>query len=333
MMVISKTPYRLSLFGGGTDYPSWFYYNPSKIISAAMQHYCYITIKDIPPFFEYNTLISYSKIERVKSIDEIKHPSARECLRYMDVDCVSVLFEGDLPSRTGIGSSSSFTVGLLNALYAYKDKKITKFDLANEAINLEQEILKENVGIQDQIMASYGGIRIVEMGPGNKWRVNKMYMAKNYLKELESHIMLGFSGVSRYAEDYSKKQVEDIKQGKSEIELRTMVALTDDAIDSISREEDMYKLGNLLNFGWKIKRKLIDGIKRNWIDDVYEQSLSSGSLGGKLMGAGGGGFFMFLVPPQKQEDFKKNMKSIKVWVPFKFDTEGSQIIHYIHQEN
>ena len=326
-MIISKTPYRLSLFGGGTDYPSWFNFNPSKVISAAMQHYCYITIKDIPPFFEHNTLISYSEIEKVKSIDEIKHPSARECLRYMDVNNVSVLFEGDLPSRTGIGSSSSFTVGLLNALYAYKDIKITKFDLANEAINLEQVILKENVGIQDQIMASYGGIRIIQMGPGSKWYPSKMYIAKTYLKELESHIMLGFSGVSRYAEEYSKKQVENIKDGKSEMDLRAMVALTDDAIDSISHEEDMNKLGNLLNFGWQIKRKLIDGVKGNWIDDIYEQSLLYGSFGGKLMGAGGGGFFMFLVPPKKQEEFKKNMNSIKVWIPFKFDTDGSQIIH------
>ena len=328
MMVISKTPYRLSLFGGGTDYPAWFHTNPSKIISAAMQQYCYITVRDVPPFFDYNTIVTYSEIEKVNSLNDIKHPSARECLRYMGVQKgVSVVYEGDLPARTGIGSSSSFTVGLLNALHAYKNTNITKFDLASEAIYVEQQILKENVGVQDQIMASYGGIRLIDVGPNDKWKATKMYLSNNYMKEFESHIMLGFSGVSRYAEEQSKVQVNNIKEGKSEMELRAMVALADDAIDSIGREDDMYVLGNLLNLGWSIKRKLADGISKDWIDEIYQQSLECGSLGGKLMGAGGGGFFMFLVPPKQQEEFRKKMSSIKVWVPFKFDTHGSQIIH------
>jgi D-glycero-alpha-D-manno-heptose-7-phosphate kinase len=240
---------------------------------------------------------------------------------------VSVVYEGDLPARTGIGSSSSFTVGLLNVLHAYKNTNITKFDLASEAIYVEQQILKENVGVQDQIMASYGGIRLIDVGPNDKWRAAKMYISTNYMKEFESHIMLGFSGVSRYAEEQSKIQVNNIKEGKSEMELRAMVALAADAIDSIGREDEMHVLGNLLNLGWSIKRSLADGISKDWIDKIYQQSLECGSLGGKLMGAGGGGFFMFLVPPKQQEEFKKKMNSIKVWVPFKFDTHGSQIIH------
>ncbi len=326
-MIITKTPYRLSLFGGGTDYPAWFEFNPSRIISAAMQQYCFITVKNIPPFFDHKTIVSYSEIEKVKSIDEIKHPSARECLRYMGVENVSVVYEGDLPARSGIGSSSAFTVGLLHALYAYKGISISEFDLADESINLEQNILNENVGIQDQIMAAHGGVRIVHMGPGKKWKLGKTYISANYLEELESHIMLGFSGVSRYAEEQSKKQVNNIKEGKSEIELRAMVALADDAIDSMSREDDMNKLGSLFDLGWQIKRKLAEGVSRDWIDNIYQQSTICGSLGGKLMGAGGGGFFMFLVPPNKQEDFKKQMSSIKVWVPFKFDMNGSKVIH------
>ena len=300
-MIITKTPYRLSLFGGGTDYPAWFEFNPSRIISAAMQQYCFITVKNIPPFFDHKTIVSYSEIEKVKSIDEIKHPSARECLRYMGVENVSVVYEGDLPARSGIGSSSAFTVGLLHALYAYKGISISEFDLADESINLEQNILNENVGIQDQIMAAHGGVRIVQMGPGKKWKLGKTYISANYLEELESHIM--------------------------EMELRAMVALAADAIDSMSREDDMNKLGKLFDLGWQIKRKLAEGVSRDWIDNIYQQSISCGSLGGKLMGAGGGGFFMFLVPPSKQEDFKKQMSSIKVWVPFKFDMNGSKVIH------
>jgi len=162
--------------------------------------------------------------------------------------------------------------------------------LASEAIYVEQQILKENVGVQDQIMASYGGIRLIDVGPHDRWRAAKMYLSSNYMKEFESHIMLGFSGVSRYAEEQSKVQVNNIKEGKSEMELRAMVALADDAIDSIGREDDMYVLGNLLNLGWSIKRKLADGISKDWIDEIYQQSLECGSLGGKLMGAGGGGF-------------------------------------------
>ena len=239
---------------------------------------------------------------------------------------VSVLYEGDLPARTGIGSSSSFTVGLLNALHAYNNSNITKFDLASEAIYVEQKILKENVGVQDQIMASYGGIRLIDLGPNDRWRASKMYLSSNYMKEFESHIMLGFSGVSRYAEEQSKVQVTNIKEGKSEMELRAMVALAHDAIDSIGREDEMHVLGGLLNLGWSIKRKLADGISKDWIDEIYQQSLEYGSLGGKLMGAGGGGFFMFLAPPDAHERIKLAIPEINVWVPFKFDFEGSTII-------
>jgi len=292
-----------------------------------MQQYCYITVRDVPPFFDYDSIVTYSEIEKVNSINEIKHPAARECLRYMDVKKgVSVLYEGDLPARTGIGSSSSFTVGLLNALHAYNNSNITKFDLASEAIYVEQKILKENVGVQDQIMASYGGIRLIDLGPNDRWRASKMYLSSNYMKEFESHIMLGFSGVSRYAEEQSKVQVTNIKEGKSEMELRATVALAHDAIDSIGREDEMHVLGGLLNLGWSIKRKLADGISKDWIDEIYNKAMNAGAYGGKLMGAGGGGFFMFLAPPDAHERIKLAIPEINVWVPFKFDYEGSTII-------
>lgn len=325
MMVITKTPYRLSLFGGGTDYPDWYEKHPSKILSAAMANYCYISVKDVPPFFDHNIRLAYSKIEHCDTVDDIEHPSIRECIRYMKIEGnISVAHDGDLPARSGIGSSSSFTVGLLNALYAFKKQPLEfKRLLAKEAIHLEQHILKENVGIQDQIMAAHGGIRVIEMDE-NGWSSEKLLLDPSYVKKLESHIMLGFSGVSRLSEEHSSRIVKKIKEEQLHNQLMDMSALADSAINSITNQCSMTEIGKLLRQGYDIKRHI--GTEP-WIDDVINQSIRSGSLGGKLMGAGGGGFFMFLVPPEKQKEFKQKMNSIKVWVPFKFDFEGTQIIH------
>lgn len=325
MMVITKTPYRLSLFGGGTDYPDWYEKHPSKILSAAMANYCYISVKDVPPFFDHNIRLAYSKIEHCDTVDDIEHPSIRECIRYMKIEGnISVAHDGDLPARSGIGSSSSFTVGLLNALYAFKKQPLElKRLLAKEAIHLEQDILKENVGIQDQIMAAHGGIRIIEMDE-NGWSSENLSLDPSYVRNLESHIMLGFSGVSRLSEEHSSRIVKKIKEEKIHSQLMDMSALADSAINSITNQCSMSQIGKLLQEGYNIKRHI--GTEP-WIDDVINQSIRSGSLGGKLMGAGGGGFFMFLVPPEKQKEFKQKMDSIKVWVPFKFDFEGTQIIH------
>ena len=212
-MIITKTPYRLSLFGGGTDYPAWFNNNSSICISAAMTNYCYLTVKKLPPFFDYKSRIIYSQIESVQLVEEINHPSARACLQYLDVKDVSVTHDGDLPARSGIGSSSSFTVGLLHALYTMRGIAITKDELARQAIHVEHVIIGESVGIQDQIMAAHGGIQIIHMGPGIQWQTEKVLLSNDYKKELESHIMLCFSGISRIAEVQAKKQVEKIKEG------------------------------------------------------------------------------------------------------------------------
>ena len=326
-MIITKTPYRLSLFGGGTDYPAWFETNPSTIVSAAMAKYCWITLRKLPPFFEYNNRIVYSRIESTQSIAEINHPSARACLQFMNMEeGISINHDGDLPARSGIGSSSSFTVGLLHALYELKGAKIDPKTLASKAITVEQIFIGENVGIQDQIMASYGGIKLINMGPGNEWKCGDLNLDNEYQNVLESHIMLGFSGVSRYAEDLSKKQVENIKRGDNYHYLKEMMELTDTAIRSLWKHDDMSVIGNHLQEGWKIKRQLYDGISDLWIDEIYNEAIKAGAFGGKLMGAGGGGFFFFIVPPEKQKEFKDKMNSIKVWVPFKFDKEGSQIV-------
>ena len=313
-MSFSKTPYRLSLFGGGTDYPAWFENNPCKIISAAMANYSYVHVKSLPPFFDHKISVTYSKIEKVNSVDEIEHPSVRACLKYMDIkDNIVVSYDGDLPARSGIGSSSSFTVGLLNALYNFKGKYISLEELSRQAIYIEQEIIGENVGIQDQIMAAHGGIRLIEMGPG---------------RNLESHIMLGFSGLSRHAEVQSKKQVENIKQKNTDFYLKSMSELTEHALEALMANKSISKIGNLMDAGWRLKRNLSDSVTDSWIDRIYEKAISLGAYGGKLMGAGGGGFFLFLVEPKMQEEFKKQLDEIKVWVPFKFDKDGSHIIHF-----
>lgn len=325
-MIITKTPFRLSLFGGGTDYSAWYEKYPSKCVSASMNHYCYITVKKLPPFFEYRNRIVYSKTEDVSEISKIDHPSVRACLQYLNIpEGISITHDGDLPARSGIGSSSSFTVGLLNALYQLNKKTITKKDLANQAIHVEQNIIGENVGIQDQIMAAHGRIQLISMS-NQGWTSEDFHMAEDYKTHLESHIVLGFSGVSRHAEVQAKKKVDNIKNGKTNEEMIETVNLANEAIDSLAKEKEMFIIGELLDKSWNIKRKLADGVTQPWIDDIYYSAIENGAYGGKLMGAGGGGFFMFLVPPNHQKDFKSKMNQIKVWVPFKFDNDGSQVI-------
>ena len=325
-MIITKTPYRLSLFGGGTDYPAWYNNHPSKCISAAMNHHCYVHVKPLPPFFDHNIHITYSKIENVNSVDDIDHPAIRACLKFKNITGnITIGHDGDLPARSGIGSSSSFTVGLLNALHHLQKEPLTKEQLAQKAITVEQDLIGENVGIQDQIMAAYGGIQLISMS-SDGWKTEDFSMSNEYKKYLESHIMLGFSGVSRLAEVHAKKNVDNIKEGKIDNLLLEMANSTNEAIIMLAKEKEMSIIGELLDTAWSIKRNLADGVTQKWIDNIYYSAIENGAYGGKLMGAGGGGFFMFLVPPTLQEHFKKTMKEIKVWVPFKFDNNGSQVI-------
>ena len=325
-MIITKTPYRLSLFGGGTDYPAWYNNHPSKCISAAMNHHCYVHVKPLPPFFDHNIHITYSKIENVNSVDDIDHPAIRACLKFRNITSnITIGHDGDLPARSGIGSSSSFTVGLLNALYHLQKESLTKEQLAQKAITVEQDLIGENVGIQDQIMAAHGGIQLISMS-SDGWKTEDFSMSNEYKKYLESHIMLGFSGVSRLAEVHAKKNVDNIKEGKIDNLLLEMANSTNEAIIMLAKEKEMSIIGELLDTAWSIKRNLADGVTQKWIDNIYYSAIENGAYGGKLMGAGGGGFFMFLVPPTLQEHFKKTMKEIKVWVPFQFDNNGSQVL-------
>ena len=327
-MIISRTPYRLSLFGGGADYPSWFVSHETKLISAAMANYCYISVKHLPPYFDYANHVIYSKIESVHTFDQIEHPSVRACLQYLQVpNGISITHDGDLPARSGIGSSSSFTVGLINALQTYLGKPVTTHELALEAINIEQNIIGESVGVQDQIMAAYGGIKVLELSGANT-KVRDLRIHDHYVEDLEQHIMLGFSGISRLSEVQAKKQVDSIKEGKSVQTLEAMQKITNEALKIFEHESSssIKDIGLLLQEQWNYKRTLTDSVSNSDINSIYDAAIEAGAYGGKLMGAGGGGFFMLLAPPNAHQKIKDRLKQINVWIPFKFDYEGSKII-------
>jgi D-glycero-alpha-D-manno-heptose-7-phosphate kinase len=325
-MIISKTPYRLSLFGGGTDYPAWYEKHPSKIISAAMAHYCYISLKKLPPYFEHANRIIYSKIETVNDISEIDHPSVRECLKYYGIpNGISISHDGDLPARSGIGSSSAFTVGLVNAIKTYLRQPNHAYVLAKDAIDIEQNYIGESVGVQDQITAAYGGLNVIELTKDNT-KVLSLDVSFDYEYTLEKHVMLGFSGIDRLSDVHAKQQVENIKSGKSEKYLKKISDLSDDAYHAFLQEESMKQIGALLDMQWHYKRQLTNDITTEYIDNIYEKAKAAGAYGGKLMGAGGGGFFMFLASPEKHDIIKQAIPEINVWVPFKFDYSGSTII-------
>ena len=327
-MIISRTPYRLSLFGGGADYPSWFVSHETKLISAAMANYCYISVKHLPPYFDYANHVIYSKIESVHTFDEIEHPSVRACLKQLQVpNGISITHDGDLPARSGIGSSSSFTVGLINALQTYLGKPLTTHELALQAIDIEQNIIGESVGVQDQIMAAYGGIKVLELSGANT-KVRDLRIPDSYVDDLEQHIMLGFSGISRLSEVQAKKQVDSIKEGKSTQTLEAMQQLTNEALRIFEHESSssIRDIGLLLQEQWNYKRTLTDSVANSDINSIYDAAIQAGAYGGKLMGAGGGGFFMFLAPPDAHQKIKDALKQINVWIPFNFDYEGSKII-------
>lgn len=325
-MIISKTPYRLSLFGGGTDYPAWYEKYPSKVISAAMAHYCYISLKKLPPYFDHANRIIYSKIESVNDISDIEHPSVRECLKYYDIsNGISISHDGDLPARSGIGSSSAFTVGLVNAITTHLGKSNHPYNLAKAAIDIEQNRIGESVGVQDQIAAAYGGMNVIDLSKDDI-KVSSLDLSFAYESTLEKHIMLGFSGIDRLSDVHAKQQVENIKSGKSEKYLKKISSLSDDAYCAFLEEESMEQIGALLDIQWHHKRQLTNDITTEYIDSIYQKARAAGAYGGKLMGAGGGGFFMFLASPEKHDIIKQAIPEINVWVPFKFDYSGSTII-------
>ncbi len=330
-MIITRTPLRISFFGGGTDYPVWYRLYGGAVLATTINKCSYITCRRLPPFFQYHSRISYSKVENVSSNDAIQHPSVRACLQFMGIkDGVEIHHVADLPAQTGLGTSSAFTVGLLLGLYALKDQMRSKDALAADAIHVEQELLREAVGSQDQVCAACGGFNRINFQADGKIEVKRVLCSPSRLAELEGHLALYFTGFSRTASEIAQKQIRITPHRKPELDMIfQMVNEAEAIVTSSSRSLDEF--GRLLHEGWQIKRKLTQEITNASLDDIYKAGLSAGALGGKLLGAGGGGFMLFFVPRDRREALRVRLKKL-LCVPFTFSDKGSHVVVYEPEE-
>lgn len=326
-MIISRTPFRISFFGGGTDYPDWVKENGGAVLGATIDKYCYITLRVLPPFFRHKYRIVYSKVETVEEISEIQHPVVRAVLDSSEFNKgLEIHHDGDLPARSGLGSSSSFTVGFINAVAAMKGDMIPKEELAKQAIHVEQTLLGEPVGYQDQILAAHGGFNKVTFNRNTTFDVAPMVIDADKVVQIEDHLMLFFTGISRYSADVAKSQVQNLK--KRENELSKMRDMVDEAVRMLSSNNGFLNdFGNMLHETWQYKRQLSDMVTTTLIDETYQAARDAGAMGGKILGAGGGGFILFFVKPKNQHSVKKALSKL-VHVPFKFENTGSRIVLY-----
>lgn len=326
-MIISRTPFRISFFGGGTDYPAWYRENGGAVLSTAINKYCYITCRYLPPFHNFKHLIRYYKREEAQTVDDIQHPSVRECLKFLEFEQgIDLVHHADLPARSGLGSSSTFTVGLLHALYALKHEMPTKRQLAINAINIEQDRIGENVGSQDQAAAAFGGLNRIEFGGPQEIGVRPLIMRPERFDAMQKYMMLFFTGYPRTASEVAADQIAQIPNKKPN--LRQMMQLVDEAESLLLAKEDrLVEFGKLLHDQWMLKREMSSRISTPEIDHIYETGMQAGALGGKLLGAGSGGFMLMFVRPEQQEAVKKALGTL-LHVPCRFDTLGSQIIYY-----
>ena len=323
-MIITRTPFRVSFFGGGTDYHTWYQEHGGAALSTSINHYCYLTCRNLPPFFKHNSRVVWSKIEEIKDHIEVEHPVVNAVLKYLNIDQgVEIHHQGDLPAHSGLGSSSSFTVGLLNALYAMQGIMSTKKQLACEAVHVEREILKENVGVQDQIATAYGGFNKIDIQKNGQFNVQPVVLPQKRLEELQSHLMLFFTGISRISSQVAGEQMKAIP--KKQMELHHMHMMVEEAVDILSQGKDICDFGRLLDESWSLKRSLSNKISPELVDEVYEAAKQAGAYGGKLLGAGGGGFILLFAKPEDQPQVMKALSSLLL-VPFQFETAGSQII-------
>jgi D-glycero-alpha-D-manno-heptose-7-phosphate kinase len=323
-MIISRTPFRISFFGGGTDYPEWYRQHGGAVLATTIDKYCYITCRYLPPFFEHRYRIVYSKIEMCRAVDEIQHPAVRGVLQHMAIQRgVEIHHDGDLPARSGMGSSSSFTVGLLHALYALQGQVRGKHQLAMESIHVEQDVLRETVGSQDQVSAAYGGLNHILFLPNDEVVVQPVTISHDRLRELDSHLMLFYTGIKRTASDVAGSYVPTL--GDRKRQLRILKDMVDESISILSGRQDIRTFGELLHEAWQTKRSLSTAVSNPEVDSIYENAQSAGALGGKLLGAGGGGFMLLFVPPERQIAVRERLNRL-IHVPFRFDSSGSQII-------
>jgi len=326
-MIISKTPFRISFFGGGTDYPVWIKEHGGAVLGTTIDKYAYLSCRYLPPFFEHKYRIVYSQMENVKSINDIDHPSVRECIRFSNIQSgLEIHHDSDLPAKSGLGSSSTFTVGLLNCLNSLKGEYSSKENLAKNAIHVEQNLIGESVGCQDQIHAAYGGFNHIEFLQNGSFRVNPVIVKPETIQELQNYSLLFFTGFSRFASNIAAEQIKKTPEKKKEINI--MQDMVIDALKILSGANGTIEdFGKLLHESWKLKRSLTDKITSDAINNIYETALKAGAIGGKLLGAGGGGFILFIAKPESHKLIKQKLKDL-LNVSFKFEKTGSSIIFY-----
>ena len=325
-MIITKTQFRMSFFGGGTDMEDYFKEYGGAVISTTFDKYCYVNVRHLPRFFDYTNEISYSKTERVKTVDEIRHPAVRNAMKMLDMHELRLTYEADLPARSGLGTSSSFAVGMLNAFYSLKGKFADKRKLADEAIYLERVLCNESGGWQDQIAASFGGLNRINFSKDG-YEVVPIIISPERKKQLNHNLLMFFTGFTRFSSDIQK--TNSITSSAEKINrLHEMYKLVDQA-EAVLQDShsDLDDFGRLLDYTWQLKKNTGEKISTSSIDKLYEEGVKAGALGGKLLGAGGGGFLVFYVQPEKQEVVKKAMKDL-LYIPFEFENSGTKVIYY-----
>ena len=323
-MIITQTPFRMSFFGGGTDFPDFYREHGGAVISTTFDKYCYVNVRHLPRFFDYSTELSYARTERVKRVEDIEHPAIREAMKHLDMHEIRLTYEADLPARSGLGTSSSFAVGMLNAFYALKGKYADKRKLADDAIFLERVLCNESGGVQDQIAASFGGMNRINFN-AEGYTVNPVIISPERKKLLNRNLMLFFTGFSRFSSDIQVAAEKNLKSKQNQ--LLEMLSLVDDAEKILTSKTDLEEFGRLLDYTWQLKRGITDKVSTDSIDAVYSRALQAGATGGKLLGAGGGGFLLFYVDPDKQENVRKALENL-LYVPFEFENGGTRVIHY-----
>lgn len=325
-MVITRTPFRISFFGGGTDYPEWYREHGGAVLGTAIDKYCYITCRYLPPFFEHRLRVVYSLIETCQTAAELKHPVVRAVLGKLALDRgLEIHHDGDLPARSGMGSSSSFTVGLLHALNSLRGQVVAKQALAEEAIYVEQALLRETVGCQDQVLAAFGGFNTITFGQDGGFRVEPLPLSRTRLQALGDCLMLFYSGLRRTASDIASTYVADLGAKRSQLlRMREMVA---EGSRILAGNGSLEPFGDLLHEAWQLKRSLGGAVSNSRVDQVYDAARRAGARGGKLLGAGGGGFILLFAPPECHAQVKESLQEL-LWVPFDFDAGGSQVVFY-----
>lgn len=326
-MIITRTPFRISFFGGGTDYPSWYREHGGAVLSTSIDKYCYISCRRLPPFFDHKHRIVYSLIENVKHTDEIQHPAVRAVLKWANIEeGLEIHHDGDLPARSGLGSSSSFTVGLLNALQALQGQVTNKDGLARDAIHIEQNVIGEHVGSQDQVSAAFGGFNRIDFHANDTFDVAPVILPQQRQQELREHLMLCFTGFSRIASEVAKSKIDNLENREKELKL--MRAMVDEAIALLQdRRQPIESFGKLLDTNWHYKRSLSNRVSTPKINEIYNAAIDAGAIGGKILGAGGGGFLLLFAKPEKQAAIRARLGKL-IHVPFNFDDSGSRVVLY-----